>query len=245
MISDLHKMQSKYVSSSLQWNDNQATANRRRDSGRISKGSSRMSSRAATAAANPNDDVESHYSLPPMTARSLYIEPQFRRIDLPEMIRVNVLQPPTVPKRTVTMQTAKATDHNKKRSLKMQREQHQLTHGAWKTYFYGDANKQEKYRASLRAALKDQMSDLSRKNKDERIAEVNYTMEVLGIDEDFRVKDLQNRIDRLTNGINVTKKNQELMHLLEERNKLEAKEVRALEAALLKVFPINPRRTLK
>lgn len=202
-----------------------------------------MSSRAATAHAR--DDVESHYSLPPMTARSLYIEPQFKRIDLPEMIRVNILQPPTVPKRTVTMQTAKATDHNKKRSLKMQREQHQSTHGVWKTYFYGDCQKQEKYRTNLRATLKDQMNDLARKNKNDRLDEVNYTMQVLGIDEEFRVKDLQKRIDRLTDGINVTKKNQELMELLEEKNKLEAKEIVALEAALLKVFPINPRRTLK
>ena len=70
-------------------------------------------------------------------------------------------------------------------------------------------------------------------------------MEVLGIDEDFKMKDLQKRLDRLENGIRATKKNQEMMRLMEEKNKLEAKEITALEAALLKIFPINPRRTLK
>ena len=182
-----NKQSSKYISSSLQWNDEDHYSNRnsvssRRSSGvakgRISKGSSRMNSRAVTAANSQNgeNDNDDCYSLPPMTARSLYIEPQFKKIDLPEMIRVNILNPPTIPKRTVTMQTIKATDHNKKRVLKMQRENHQMTHNAWKKYFYGNVNEKENYRASLRAALKQQMLDASEKEKSDRVDEINYSV---------------------------------------------------------------------
>lgn len=239
MISVDHKMGSKYVSSSLQWDDKDPYQTMK---GRISKGSSRMQSRAQTA---KTDDNESCYSLPPMTARSLYIEPQFKKIDLPQMIRVNVLQPPTVPKRTVTMQTAKATDHNKKRVLKMQREQHQLTHGAWKQPIYGNLDEKENYRQNLRTCLKQQMLDYERQKKDDRLEELEYRDEVFNIDETNKMIELQKKIDRLVRGINVTKKNKELMELLEERNRMENKEIVALEKALLKIFPINPRHTLK
>ena len=73
-----------------------------------------------------------------MTARSIYVEPQFKRIDLPMMIRVNPLAPPTIPKRTVSMQTIKATDHNKLRALRMQREELARYHAIWSEPVYGD-----------------------------------------------------------------------------------------------------------
>ena len=252
MFLTMNKTDSKNISSALAW-DPDNHWNKYENSGRISKGSSRMQSRAPTArspgvgntTSNPDQLNDSYYSLPPMTARSLYVEPQFKRIDLPSMIRVNVLQPPTVPKRTITMQTTKATDHNRKRVLKMQRDNHQMFHSVWKKWPYGDRVEKEEYRSKLREALKDQMVDLNERSREERLKEINYTMSVLDADEQFKVMDLQNKIDRLMRGINVTKKNQELMENVEKRSKMEQREILALEKALLEIFPINPRKTLK
>ena len=58
------------------------------ESGKISQNGSRRSTRAATA---KSSGADSYYSMPPMTAKSIFIEPQFKRINLPEMIRVNPL----------------------------------------------------------------------------------------------------------------------------------------------------------
>jgi len=216
-----------------------------REPGRISKNASRMNSRMNTAVSRGVSEAESYYSLPPMTARSLYVEPQFKRIDLPNFIRVNPLQPPTVPKRTVTMQTEKAFCHIQERVRRMQREQLARYHSAWSEPVYGDSATKERYRKRLREALKHQMVDAKVRNKHERTGEIGYTMKVLEQDDKDRLVELQRKIKHLTMGINVTKKNQELIQLLGESEKLERREVIALEQALLRIFPINPRRTLK
>merc|ERR1712048_90676 len=118
-----------------------------------------------------------------MTARSLYVEPQFKRIDLPTFIRVNPLQPPTVPKRTVTMQTEKAFCHNQARVRKMQREQLAKYHSEWSEPVYGDSATKERYRKKLREALKDQMTDAQIRGKNERNGEIDYTIKVLKQDD--------------------------------------------------------------
>ena len=68
---------------------------------------------------------------------------------------------------------------------------------------------------------------------------------MLSKDDKDRLAELNKKIKRLTEGINVTRKNKELLEAYEEKVKLERKESWAVEAALLKMFPINPRQTLK
>lgn len=210
--------------------------------GRLSQHGSRRATRAPTA---KSFGGESYSSLPPMTAKSIYIEPQFKRVNLPQMIRVNPLQPPTVPRRTVSMQTSKATQHNKSRALKMQRDQFSEFHAIWAEPIYGSPSKKEKYRSNIRAVLKRQFTENEAANKQERAQEVAYTNQVLSQDDRDRLAELDKKIKRLTEGINVTRKNQELLHAYEEKTKLERRETWAVEAALLRMFPINPRQTLK
>lgn len=194
--------------------------------GKISQNCSRRASRAVTAKSMGG---ESYFSLPPMTAKSLYIEPQFKRIDLPEMIRVNPLQPPTVPRRTVTMQTAKATQHNKSRALKMQRDQFSEFHATWAEPIYGSPTKKEKYKANIRSILKTQLEDHDKKMKSDRSQEVDYTKQVLSKDDKDRLAALEKKIKKLAEGINVTKKNKELLEAYEEKTKLERRESWAVE----------------
>jgi len=229
----------RYISSNHSNINNRKTI---KDNGRISKNSSRVVTRVNTAR---SDGAESYFSLPPMTARSIYVEPQFKRIDLPMMIRVNPLAPPTIPKRTVSMQTIKATDHNKLRALKMQREELARFHAIWSEPVYGDRNAKLRYRRDLRASLKAQIQEMDQKSKDDANLELEWTRSLLRQDNEDRLKELRERIKKLTNGLLVTKRNKEIYELTKEKQRLERQEIISLEQALLGNFPINPRKTLK
>ena len=112
-------------------------------------------------------------------------------------------------------------------------------------FIYGNPSEKEKYRANIRRVLKNQLAENDEKLKLERSEEINYTKKVLSKDDKDRLAELDKKIRRLTEGINVTRKNKELLEAYEEKTKLERKENRAIEAALLRMFPINPRQTLK
>ncbi|KAM9324418.1 uncharacterized protein PAF06_000455 [Gastrophryne carolinensis] len=159
--------------------------------------------------------------------------------------RLNPLHPPGVKRRTVSLETLAAHQHNHQRVLNMQQKEYSRFHQGWRRPFYGTPAEKEEYRKEIRHLLKKQMSDkwaLERETLASRSKEVEVLMEVdrLAISQDLE----QERAHALFLR-RYRDENKRLMENRWQENRLTRSLETLKERELLQYNPINWNGTLK
>jgi len=62
------------------------------------------------------------------------------------IFRINVLHPPSAPRRTVALETGETHFHLQRRTIVMQQQQWMRQHGEWQKFMYGTPAVKENYR---------------------------------------------------------------------------------------------------
>ncbi|XP_068585896.1 uncharacterized protein [Cebidichthys violaceus] len=195
-----------------------------------------------------------HNTLPVRQSRSLLVTPVTFPIisdsarlwtSRQSIPRLNPLHPPSVHKRTVSLETPAVHHHNHQRSILLQRREYHRYHQVWRKPFYGTSSEREEYRKETREQLKGQMEEkraalqlqLAGKAKEaERLREVDRL--ALSGDRELRIR----------HGRAMTAYRDENKRLMEQSwrdRALRRSQETLKERELLRLNPINWSGTLK
>nr|XP_002126996.1 uncharacterized protein LOC100187305 [Ciona intestinalis] len=181
--------------------------------------------------------------LPNIVPRSTLVTPAITGIN--PVQRIDVLHPPTVPKRTVFLETGESQYHMHRRCILMQQQKWMREHGEWQKPVYGTAAVRENYRSTLRGTLKSQMDDrvlLKRREWEEAVNESIMTSEK---DRRDCMEDYEKRRNKFNFLLTFTKANKEMMETRwKEKQVLKLLENKR-DSEQLKYNPINWSHTLK
>ncbi|XP_018431616.1 PREDICTED: uncharacterized protein LOC108804398 [Nanorana parkeri] len=159
--------------------------------------------------------------------------------------RINPLHPPGVKRRTVSLETVPAHQHNHQRVINMQQREYSRFHQGWRRPFYGTVTEKEDYRKEIRQLLKKQMSD---KWAIDREALTSQSKELEALKEADRLAIVQDLEQERTKALFLTRYRDENKRLMESRwqeNRLTRSLEILKERELQQFNPINWSGTLK
>ncbi|XP_056384278.1 uncharacterized protein LOC130277600 [Hyla sarda] len=159
--------------------------------------------------------------------------------------RLNPLHPPGVRRRTVSLETVAAHQHNQQRVINMQQKEYSRFHQGWRRPFYGTAVEKEEYRREIRQLLKKQMSEKWTMAR-ETLASQSKELETLKEADRFAVlQDFEQERAKALFLRRYRDENKKLMEGKWQENRLTRSMETLKERELLKYNPINWSGTLK
>jgi len=179
----------------------------------------------------------------PHPQRHVLIVPKVSQ--LPPSTRINVLRPPTLPRRTVFLETAESQHHMHKRCLDMQRKEWLRQHSEWRKPMYGNKVDKELHRSHIRSTLKTQMDD---REYTKRMNFSNALRESMMMYERERTEimnDMEKRREKLRYLREYSNANKQMMESRWSEQRISRKRQNKNDSELLKMNPINWSHTLK
>ncbi|CAK8689092.1 uncharacterized protein LOC143460935 [Clavelina lepadiformis] len=181
--------------------------------------------------------------LPSIAPQSTLIAPVISNLN--PVTRINVLHPPTVPRRTVFFETSESQHHMQRRCLLMRQQQWMREHGEWQKPMYGTAAVKEDYRSQIRSTLKTQMEERDRGKRREWNSAFRESIAVAAQDMRDCQMDVEKRRDKLNFLVTFTKANKEMMESRWKERRLQKILEDKKDLEQLKYNPINWSHTLK
>lgn len=181
--------------------------------------------------------------LPSITPKPTLITPVLRNLEPTK--RIDVLHPPSVPRRTVFLETFDAHGHMQNRCKIMQRREWYRYHGEWQKPRYGNATVQESYRSNIRSVLKSQIEERLNRRRSDWQSALHDSIQLTEKDRADAQRDMDDRREKMRHLNTFTRENKRLM---EEKWKDRVREKMIQDQKdreVLKYNPINWSHTLK
>lgn len=159
--------------------------------------------------------------------------------------RLDPLHPPSVYKRTVSLETPAIHHHNHQRTLILQRREHYRFHQVWRKPFYGTNNEREEYRKELREHLKKQIEDKGVALKLQSADGAKETEFLCEVDRQALSSEREQRIQHRQAMTAYRDENKRLMEQSWRDKELTRTQEALKERELLRLNPINWSGTLK
>ncbi|XP_039263948.1 uncharacterized protein LOC120339807 [Styela clava] len=181
--------------------------------------------------------------LPSIVPKSTLVAPKLH--DIEPTKRIDVLHPPTVPRRTVFLETFDSHDHMRQRCQLMQRQQWYRYHGEWQKPLYGTPAVRESYRSDIRSVLKTQMEDRQTRRKRDWDNALYESIQATNRDRMEAEMDMEKRRNKMRHLNTFTRENKRIMEeKWQERTRLRTVENKK-DLEQLQYNPINWSHTLK